>query len=103
MKSPICLQHPGWIAEQASRPGVASLFSPDWLGGVPAAGLAADDLEPFPKAASGYRRVVIRLPAVDTPDDRRVEMIFGKAMEVGLQPLRPLRTADAHSGAGLGL
>jgi ecotin len=52
------------------------------LGGVPAAGLAADDLEPFPKAASGYRRVVIRLPAVDTPDDRRVELIFGKAMEV---------------------
>jgi len=52
------------------------------LGGVPAALLAADDLKPFPESASGYRRVVIRLPAVDTPDDRRVELIFGKTLVV---------------------
>ena len=52
------------------------------LGGVPAAVLAADDLKPFPKPEDGYRRVVIRLPAVATPDDRRVELIFGKPMEV---------------------
>ena len=52
------------------------------LGGVHAAVLAADDLKPFPESESGYRRVVIRLPAVDTPDDRRVELIFGKTLEV---------------------
>ena len=52
------------------------------LGSVPAALLAADDLKPFPKPENGYRRVVIRLPAVDTPDNRRVELIFGKTMEV---------------------
>ena len=51
------------------------------LGSFPAA-MAADDLKPFPEAETGYRRVVIRLPAVDAPDDRRVELIFGKTMEV---------------------
>jgi ecotin len=43
---------------------------------------AADDLKPFPEAGTGYRRVVIRLPVVEVPDDRRVELIFGKMMEV---------------------
>jgi ecotin len=52
------------------------------LGGVPTAALAADDLKPFPESESGYRRVVIRLPAVDAPDDQRVELILGKTMEV---------------------
>ncbi len=52
------------------------------LGGDPVAVLAADDLKPFPESESGYRRVVIRLPAVNTPDDRRVELIFGKTLEV---------------------
>jgi len=52
------------------------------LGGVPTAALAADDLKPFPQSESGYRRVIIRLPTVDTPDDRRVELIFGKMLEV---------------------
>ena len=52
------------------------------LGGVPAALLAADDLKPFPEPENGYRRVVIRLPAVATPDDRRVELIFGKTLVV---------------------
>lgn len=51
------------------------------LGSFPAA-MAADDLKPFPEAGTGYRRVVIRLPVVDAPDDRRVELIFGKMMEV---------------------
>jgi ecotin len=51
-------------------------------GGFPLAAMAADDLKPFPQAETGYRRVVIRLPAVDAPDDRRVELIFGKMMEV---------------------
>lgn len=50
-------------------------------GSIPAA-MAADDLKPFPEAEAGYRRVVIRLPVVDVPDDRRVELIFGKMMEV---------------------
>ena len=52
------------------------------LGSVPAALLPADDLNPFPTPGDGYRRVVIRLPVVDTPDDHRVELIFGKTMEV---------------------
>jgi ecotin len=52
------------------------------FGAVPATGLAADDLKPFPKPEDGYRRVVIRLSAVDAPDDRRVELIFGKTLEV---------------------
>jgi ecotin len=52
------------------------------LGGVPAAVLAADNLKPFPESERGYRRIVIRVPAVDTPDDRRVELIFGRTMEV---------------------
>jgi ecotin len=43
---------------------------------------AADDLKPFPEAGTGYRRVVIRLPVVEAPGDRRVELIFGKMMEV---------------------
>ena len=51
------------------------------LGSFPAA-TAADDLKPFPEAETGSRRVVIRLPAVDAPDNRRVELIFGKMMEV---------------------
>jgi ecotin len=52
------------------------------LGGVPTTVLAADDLKPFPESEKGYRRVIIRLPVVDTPDDRRVELIFGKTLEV---------------------
>ena len=52
------------------------------LGSFPAAAMAADDLKPFAEAETGYRRVVIRLTVVDAPDDRRVELIFGKMMEV---------------------
>jgi ecotin len=51
-------------------------------GCFPAAAMAADDLKPFPQPETGYRRVVIRLPAVDAPDERRVELIPGKIMEV---------------------
>ena len=43
---------------------------------------AADDLKPFPEAEVGYRRFVMHLPPVDVPEDRKVEMIFGKMMEV---------------------
>ena len=52
------------------------------LGSFPTAAMAADDLKPFPQAETGYRRVVIRLPIVDAPDDRKVELIFGRIMEV---------------------
>ena len=51
-------------------------------GGFPTAVMAADDLKPYPEAETGYRRVVIRLPVVDAPDDRKVELIFGKMMKV---------------------
>jgi len=44
--------------------------------------MAADDLKPYPQAEPGYRRVVIRLPVADAPDDRKVELIFGRMMEV---------------------
>jgi len=52
------------------------------LGSFPTAVMAVDDLKPFPESENGYRRIVIRLPEVDAPDDRRVELIFGKMMEV---------------------
>jgi ecotin len=48
----------------------------------PAAAMAGEGLKPYPEAEIGYRRVVIRLPVVDAPDDRRVELIFGRMMEV---------------------
>jgi ecotin len=67
----------------ASRVNAAVIFIA--LAGLPGsfpAAMAADDLKPFPEAEAGYRRVVIRLPVVDAPDDRRVELIFGKMMEV---------------------
>jgi ecotin len=51
-------------------------------GSYPTAANAADDLKPYPEAESGYRRAVIRLPVVDAPDDRKVELIFGKMMEI---------------------
>jgi ecotin len=46
------------------------------------AAIAADDLKPYPQAEPGYRRVIIRLPVVDAPDDRKVELIFGRMIEV---------------------
>ncbi|HCU53864.1 MAG TPA: ecotin [Gammaproteobacteria bacterium] len=52
------------------------------VGGISAEALSADDLKPFPKPEPGYRRTVIRLPAVDVPDDRRVELILGKTLTV---------------------
>jgi ecotin len=67
-------------AYRANTAGIFIAFA-GLLGSLPAAA-AADDLKPFPEAETGYRRVVIRLPAVDAPDDRRVELIFGKMMEV---------------------
>lgn len=50
--------------------------------GFSTAAMAADDLKPFPAPEAGYRRVVIRLPEVVAPDDHKVELIFGKTMEV---------------------
>ena len=52
------------------------------VAGLPGIVLSADDLKPFPSPQNGYRRAVIRLPAVDVPDDRRVELILGKTLEV---------------------
>ena len=51
-------------------------------GSLPTAVMAADDLKPYPAAETGYRRVVIRLPVVDSPDDLKVELMFGRMMEV---------------------
>jgi len=41
-----------------------------------------DDLNPFPPAEAGGRRVVIRVPPVSNAEDRRVEVLPGKTMEV---------------------
>jgi len=42
----------------------------------------ADDLKPYPLAEPGMQRWVIRLPAVAMPEERRVEILVGKTMEV---------------------
>lgn len=42
----------------------------------------ADDLKAFPPAAAGMQRHVIRVPAVDAPDDRKVEVMVGKRLQV---------------------
>jgi ecotin len=69
--------HAKWVNATVYFMALAGL-----LGSFPAAASAAADLKPFPQAEPGYRRIVIRLPVVDTPDERRVELIFGKTMEV---------------------
>jgi ecotin len=42
----------------------------------------ADDLKAFPPAGAGMQRHVIRVPAVDAPDERKVEVMVGKRLEV---------------------
>jgi ecotin len=51
---------------------------------LPLAACAANPeaLKPYPAAAEGYQRHVIDLPAQPNEDDRRVELIAGKTMEV---------------------
>jgi hypothetical protein len=50
--------------------------------GFSAALARADDLKPFPSAETGMQRVVVRVPTVPTPDERRVEVLVGKTLEV---------------------
>lgn len=40
------------------------------------------DLRPYPPAASGMQRWVIRLPAVPVPEERQVEVMVGKTIAV---------------------
>jgi ecotin len=40
----------------------------------------AEDLKPFPRAAPGQQRLVIRVPGVPNPDDLRVEVMIGKTI-----------------------
>lgn len=42
----------------------------------------SDDLKPFPAPDAGMQRVVIRVPAGPDPDDRKVEVMIGKTIEV---------------------
>jgi len=42
----------------------------------------ADDLKPYPPAAPGFQRLVIRLPEVAQPDERKVELLFSRSMEI---------------------
>ena len=56
------------------------------LGCLTAMGLAqaggTDDLKPFPAAAAGQQRIVIRLPEVAHADDLKVEVMIGKSVMV---------------------
>jgi ecotin len=49
---------------------------------VTSAQVPRDDLKPFPAAAAGQQRIVIRLPEVADPDDLKVEVMIGKAIMV---------------------
>jgi len=42
----------------------------------------AEDLKAFPEAESGFKRHVIRLPALDNEDYHKVELLPGKTIEV---------------------
>jgi ecotin len=44
--------------------------------------IRTDDLKPYPPAAPGVLRWVIRLPAVPVPEERKVEVMVGKTIEV---------------------
>jgi ecotin len=70
------------VHANSANAAVCLIILAGMLGGFPATAMAAYDLKPFPEPEIGYRRVVIRLPVVDAPDDRRVELILGKTMEV---------------------
>jgi ecotin len=52
------------------------------LSAVAGAQTPADDLKPFPLPDSGRQRVVIRLPAVSSPEGLRVEVMVGKTVPV---------------------
>jgi len=49
---------------------------------VATAAAQANDLKAFPAPEPGMQRVVIRVPAVPVPDDRRVEVMIGRTLEV---------------------
>ncbi len=42
----------------------------------------AEDLKAFPEAQTGFERHVIRLPELDNEDERKVELMPGKTIEV---------------------
>jgi ecotin len=50
-------------------------------GALPA-GAQSDPMKAFPPAEPGMRRLVIRVPAVAAPEDRRVELQVGKVLKV---------------------
>ena len=64
-----------------SKATVALLLSLGLSAGC-AAIAAPDDLKPYPAAQPGQQRLVIRLPAVDQPDEHKLELIVGKTMQV---------------------
>lgn len=62
----------------------------------------ADDLKAFPPAQSGMQRYVIRVPAVDAPDERKVEVLIGKRMEVDCNRPRFGATVEEKIAKGWG-
>ncbi len=79
----------------------------DGASGVPAqrtvpADLAGDDLKAFPPAPAGLRRWVIRLPAVPVPEERRVEVIVGRTIEVDCNRHSFAATVTAQTVPGWG-
>jgi ecotin len=53
-----------------------------WMAAVTVAQPGGDDLKPFPAAAAGQQRIVIRVPQVENPDDRKVEVMVGRTLMV---------------------
>jgi ecotin len=39
-------------------------------------------MTPYPEPKAGFQRLVFRVPAVENEDDRKVEILVGKTMEV---------------------
>lgn len=52
------------------------------LAGTGIAQSRADDLKAFPPLEAGMQRIVIRVPAAPNADERKVEVMIGKTVEV---------------------
>lgn len=69
---------------------------------VGAAWAQGDDLKAFPSAEPGMQRVVVRVPEVPVPDDKRVEVIVGQSLEVDCNRQRLLARVTRKVAQGWG-
>lgn len=72
-----------------------------WVG-IGYAATLSDDLKAFPSAEPGMQRSVLRLPAVPAPEDKRVEVIVGKSLEVDCNRQRLLARVTRKVAQGWG-